>query len=126
MANKNKPKGRHKLVEIPIYKKLLMIIDSEDLEYGYQFGLEEFYETGDVAFAHTIYSGYGKDNRKCIYVVLNSKHTEFRPSIIAHESVHVVNMVFHMIGHEPDVNNDEPQAYLTEWVFDKTIRFILD
>lgn len=38
------------------------------------------------------------------------------PGVVAHEAAHVVNMIFddHLI--KLDINNDEPQCYLLEWV----------
>lgn len=35
---------------------------------------------------------------------------------IAHESVHISNRLFHNLGHDCDPENDEPQAYLIEFL----------
>lgn len=36
---------------------------------------------------------------------------------IVHESVHAANFVFNYICHEQGTKEDEPMAYLTEWIF---------
>lgn len=40
----------------------------------------------------------------------------FSPDTVAHEAVHIVNMVFKHAGIKYDPANDEPQAYLTGWI----------
>lgn len=36
--------------------------------------------------------------------------------VLAHEIVHIVNLIFRTKGIQLDLNNDEPQAYLTGWL----------
>lgn len=50
---------------------------------------------------------------------------DIKPHVIAHESVHVVNRIFQHRGIDLSLRNDEPQAYLTGWVF-KTIYDFLE
>lgn len=45
-----------------------------------------------------------------------------RASIIAHESVHIVNYIFINTGVKLDIYNDEAQAYLTGWVVCEIIK----
>lgn len=45
-------------------------------------------------------------------------------SVLAHEVVHIVNAIFTSCGIELDKRNDEPQAYLTGWVFKEIQTFI--
>lgn len=55
-------------------------------------------------------------------------HIEFlgipSTATMVHESVHLVNRVFHNRGVELDTENDEAQAYFTEWVFEQVEEFI--
>lgn len=37
--------------------------------------------------------------------------------VIVHESVHIVNMIFNICGVQLDLENDETQAYLTQYIF---------
>lgn len=59
------------------------------------------------------------------FVQLNKKDTTLyirpkaKPSIIAHEAVHIVNEIFKRVQIRPDLDNDEPQAYLMGWIVDK-------
>lgn len=41
------------------------------------------------------------------------------PGFVAHEAVHAANYIMAHKGLRADLNNDEPQAYLTEWVVDQ-------
>lgn len=46
-----------------------------------------------------------------------------RGGLLAHEITHLVNMIFEDRGIKLDTLNDEPQAYLTGWLFDKVNYF---
>jgi hypothetical protein len=46
------------------------------------------------------------------HVIFRGKTT---PAMINHEIVHLVNRIFKDTGIRPDLDNDEPQAYLTGW-----------
>ena len=39
--------------------------------------------------------------------------------MIAHEAFHVVDAVFEKIGHQQSSDNNEPGAYLIEWIVNK-------
>lgn len=61
-------------------------------------------------------SGYvTRDKTPCIYWLV-LKRSKLSHGLIAHEVVHLVNMIMADRGFKPDFNNDEAQAYLTEWV----------
>jgi hypothetical protein len=44
--------------------------------------------------------------------------------IIAHEVVHLVNSVFKEVGIQLDLDNDEPQAYLTGYIMKQICNFL--
>lgn len=46
------------------------------------------------------------------------------PSLIVHECVHIVNFIMKDCGIKSDLNNDETQAYLTAWIFEKISTFV--
>ena len=50
------------------------------------------------------------------HVVLSSIATD---GSIAHECLHVVNLIFEHAGITPDLRNDEPAAYLIGWLVDR-------
>lgn len=41
---------------------------------------------------------------------------------VVHECKHAVNHIFKEIGQELDLNNDESECYLLQWVFEQTNR----
>lgn len=56
-------------------------------------------------------------NNKGITACFNVNH--ITTSVIIHECVHIVNFIFKMKGIDLCPDNDETQAYLTDWVFTK-------
>jgi len=51
----------------------------------------------------------------CIAVYISNRAT----GLITHESVHAVNFLYRYVGAKLDMLNDEPQAYLTEYIADQ-------
>jgi len=43
------------------------------------------------------------------------------PTNLVHECVHAANYTLESRGVKSDFNNDEPQAYLVEWIFAKAM-----
>ena len=41
---------------------------------------------------------------------------EFNAPIVCHEAIHIKNILFEYIGYKLDTNNDEAEAYLTEYI----------
>ena len=73
-------------------------------------------------FAHSIYPSCGIGG---YYIILNFHDKENKVSIgtIAHESTHIANAIFTACGIIVDTDNDEPHAYLVEWVSEMVNRF---
>jgi|SRR6478736_3229788 len=99
-----------KTIKIPIYCGELTIILDKDLKY-----VEKKYKT-------TSLENFGavtlKDKSKYRhYVVAFSDRNHL--SNIAHEIVHIKNHIFLDCAMELDRYNDEPEAYLTGWLFDQ-------
>lgn len=102
--------------KIPLYRGYLIVIISNDTEKledrlpGHEF---------NHVYAHTIF-----DNHKGFqgfHIILNLDHPK-RPitvGTIAHEALHVTDMVMHERGVIADHVNDEPSAYLIDWVTDR-------
>ena len=60
---------------------------------------------------------------KVLHVVLQKD--KITPSLIVHETVHLVNAIFNFKGVKLDTENDESQAYLTEFIFNEISKRIL-
>ena len=94
-------------VDIPIYRGELVIHWCEDLST-----VQEKYATIPL-------DNFGA-------VTLRLDHRQYMVAfeggidlgLIAHEAVHLVNLIFTDTGVILDPRNDEAQAYLTAWVFD--------
>lgn len=103
-----------KKIKIPIYTGTLKIYFFESKQdwnklckkYNCDLSFDDF---AAIAF---------HDKQKNSYVVfLNANLQPKDYDYIAHETTHIVNRIFdsHMI--KLDIHNDEPQTYLTGWVF---------
>lgn len=96
-------------IEIPIYFGELVITQSKSLKkIGKKFEFENITHNAACAFPVYKKNGYAK------YYMCFTK--ELTPEIIAHEALHVTNMIMYDRGLELDPNNDEAQAYLLGWV----------
>jgi hypothetical protein len=98
-----------KKIQIPIYNCDLTIIYDNDLSY-----ICEKYRTRPL-------TNYGavvlRDPWRPFHYIVAFTHS--KEGIIAHEVVHLVNHIFKDRGVELDLENDESQAYLTGWLYDK-------
>lgn len=45
-------------------------------------------------------------------------------SVVAHEAVHIKNLIYRRIGNEVDRHCDEPEAYLVEWIVETCMSYI--
>jgi len=53
-----------------------------------------------------------------VLVIFNMIHKQsVTYGMIAHESIHILDAVFSKIGHEYNYDNNEPGAYLMEWIY---------
>ncbi len=105
---------RKKKIKIPIYGGILIIILDKDLSY-----VEKKYKTRSLI-------NYGAvtiqdENKFGNYIVAFECKDR---SLIAHEIVHIINYIFIDNCVELDRQNDETQAYLTGWLFNKIEKFI--
>ena len=109
---------KSKKVTFPLYDSLtLEIIISDDVnKINKVLGEEE-----DNYYACVWKSNSINKDCKTIVAIFNpaNSNNKITPGIISHEAIHVKNIVFRTVGIQPDVDNDEPEAYLTEWVVDQ-------
>jgi hypothetical protein len=110
---------RLKKVQIPIYYGNLIIVVSDD----YNAVAKKFNLKQEVNL-YGAFSWANRDKKDILnyYVCVDEKVSNH---LIAHEVVHLVNFIFLEKRIELDRINDEPQAYLTGWIF-KQINSFLD
>lgn len=68
------------------------------------------------------YTAFCFRRRGNFYVVM--RPSRLKSSIVAHETVHLVNMIFEYVCHYPRTYEDEPTAYLHELLFKKVQKTI--
>lgn len=106
-------KMRKRKIDIPIYGGKLTLILDKDLSY-----VEKKYKTKSLKDFGAVTMSLG--NRHYLAAFTDKKHL----SNIAHEIVHIKNHVYLDCAMELDVYNDEPEAYLTGWLFEKIYNFL--
>lgn len=70
-----------------------------------------------------------EDEREGFLLTNKSDPTKMRlfvnvehPSCIIHELIHIKNIIFDIICHSSNRYNDEPEAYLVQYLYDKVIK----
>lgn len=106
---------RKKTIKIPIYcAKLTMILDKDLLSVQKKYKTTSLEDFGAVTLKDKL------DYRHYIVAFTDAKHL----SNIAHEIVHIKNHIYLDCAMQLDQYNDEPEAYLTGWLFDKIYDFL--
>ena len=102
-------------IKIPIFQCKLTIVLDKDLSY-----IEKKYKTKSLEdFGAVTLKDKSKD-RHIVVAFTDKEHL----SNIAHEIVHIKNFIFLECAMEVDRYNDEPEAYLTGWLFDQIYEFL--
>lgn len=106
---------RKKTIRIPIYECDLTIILDEDLSY-----IQKKYKTKDLSDYGAVTLDKEAGYRHFVVAFTDATHL----SNIAHEIVHLKNAIYLACAMEVDRYNDEPEAYLTGWLFDQINNFL--
>lgn len=108
-------------IEIPLYRGLFVPVLTNSVGLLKEF-IPDFEDS--KVFAHTIYAD--REGIEGYHLILNYHYPNYKIThgIIVHEALHVVNMIADMRGLIPSHMNDEPMAYLIEWVTDEIHKFI--
>lgn len=104
-----------KKIKIPIYRCTLTIILDKDLSY-----VEKKYKTKSLEDFGAV--TLENKNHPRHYVVAFTDATHL--SNIVHEIVHIKNYIYLACAMNSDVINDEPEAYLSGWLFDQINNFL--
>lgn len=60
-------------------------------------------------------------------IIFNLSHNQsISYGMLAHEALHVVDSLFDRIGHNYDYENNEPAAYLIEWIVNEIIKHFIE
>lgn len=105
---------KSKIVPIPIYFGKLIIVKTDNFkEVNKVYKTKAKNKLYDAVVFETIKEGHH---------VVAIKVVNW--SVIAHETVHLVNNIFLECGIQLDRVNDEPQAYLTGWIINEIDKFL--
>lgn len=108
----------YKRVPIPIYHQTLHIAICDDVEKEISEVNKKFYANVE----QFEFAGYSEATGKHHLILLNKKNLPDEPftiGTIAHEAFHITSFVMKRVGIQPDVNNDEAQAYLLSWIVEQ-------
>lgn len=100
--------------KIPIFFGDLIVFINNNFKAvsdKYKLELPEEYHSGFDALVNQFYT---KNGCPVYYVILDET---IKDGTIVHESKHIVNRIFKDRGIELDLDNDETECYLLEWVF---------
>ena len=106
---------KSKTINIPIYCGKLTMIIADNLSF-----VEKKYKTNSLQDFGAVTLKDEKKYRHYVVAFTDAKHL----SNIAHEIVHIKNYIFLDCAMELDRHNDEPEAYLTGWIFDEIYKFL--
>ena len=103
--------------KIPIYKGDFYLIHSDSWDY--------VQETTKRKHDHDIY-GFATCGPFGYALVLNTylERIPLKYGIITHEAFHIASMILENSGYSHDPNNEEPFAYLAEWIADEAFIFL--
>ena len=103
-----------RLVNVPLYHVQIMVYygNYDELEkVNEQYVSGGFFES---TYARTIW-----DNETNRFALLFRNDLKITIGGIVHECKHMVNIIFRARGVELDIENDETECYLLEWLVDK-------
>ena len=110
-----------KAVDIPLYRGKLVIILSNNMEQV-KSTVECFDK--DELFAHSCLRNYKGIQGFFIILNFDNSFAYMTYGIITHEIVHTTGEIADARGIVPDFDNDEPLAYLAEWIAEIVYEFV--
>jgi hypothetical protein len=106
---------RKKTIKIQIYHCWLTIIVAENFDY-----VEKKYNTVPLGEYGAVTLKDLDQYRHFVMAFTDKDHL----SNIAHEIVHLKNYIYSEVNAKLDTDNDEPEAYLTGYLFDEIYNFL--
>lgn len=96
-------------------RKIWVAVGASTEELSAEFvGIDDM---GDADIAVTYYT-VRKSDKKYGVLIRFRKRGDITPSVSSHEAVHAALEIFRCIGAEVDVENQEPLAYIVDWITD--------
>ncbi len=111
-----------KYLEIPIYRAYLIIIITNSCE-KLEKRIPDFND--DSLYAQSRYINFKGRQGFAAAFNFDSIGRKITHGCIAHESIHLANFIADYRGFKADFYNDEPIAYLVDWITDEIYKFIM-
>jgi hypothetical protein len=102
--------------QVPIYGGMLVIMITNDIKRVNKY-LHDF-EPNEL-FAHACYNNFR--GMQGFFVILNplNPNGTISPGVVAHEATHISSYIAKERGFVADFDNDEPIAYLVQYIADR-------
>lgn len=107
-----------KFIKIPIYPGQLVVIVTQSVKDGADY-LKLGFQEEDINHWGAFTAKRTFNGQRQFAVVLTP---ETSIEMIVHECVHLKNMIFDFIGQDPDLDNDEAECYLIQWLFNQAYK----
>lgn len=98
-----------KKIKVPILKDYIKIVVFEDYRL-----INEMYNAEFTSTTEAVVTRWGDAGVLALF-----RKDKLTLQVLVHECVHIVNFIFKAKGIDLDIDNDELQAYLTDWVFNE-------
>ena len=97
-------------IDINIYESQVFVLRTRKdlLEMGKVFGIEFADRVGDEGA-----TTYSMGDKQLIWL------RSITPGVVAHEATHAAHGILEYIGYEPNLGNDEAEAYLIGYIVEK-------
>lgn len=112
---------------LPIYNANIVYIDTDDNnKLEKEWGIELDYKPHATVLIRDIHEG--EMFKRTYFIILNTKSQAGNIGMghLAHESFHLSNMILESKGAIATFDNDEPQAYLLQYLFNKGSKFFFN
>ena len=107
--------------EIPIYKgQLVIVLCDNSTEFKERYSNFPHNEI----FAHSFGREFKGEEGYFILLNTNSKYAKITQGVIAHEALHIVNILFEQRGVSYQLDNDEHACYMLQWVVDEINNYL--
>lgn len=113
MSRFKSPHFKHKIIRVAIYGNYLI-----DICYGDLVEIQKHFKFPvDLNVNASVFETHFHEKQEIFeHVILVVGPDTTIPQLV-HECIHLKNKLFKDIGHTLDVDNDEPEAYLTQYIF---------
>lgn len=111
-------------LEIPLYRGSLIIVLTNDNDKLVNI-LPSFPRDKNI-YGHTWHDNWKGDNGYFIILNFDNDYRKIYNGIITHEAIHATHMIAAQRGFVSDFDNDEPIAYLAEWITDQVYKFMYE